>query len=107
MTYRLKCFDNGRMILKEQLASLLDQEKMSLSHLAKETDIPVQTLHNWLNGVAPRSLEQLKRVSDFFEITIDELCFGKVESGQKTPLSSYEDEINAGTFEVVLRRVRK
>ena len=108
MTYTTRTSDNGKMILKEQLTYLLDQEKISLSFLANETGIPVQTLHNWLNGVAPRGLNQLKKVSDFFGITIDELCFGtfsKSDTNQE-PFINYKDEINAGTFEVVLRRVR-
>jgi len=93
------------MQLNKILKSLLQKRGLSITSLSKDTGIPIQTLHNWLNGAEPRSFSQVKRVADYFEITLDEICYGIKPSNEL--IDSYEDEINAGVFEVVLRRIKK
>lgn len=95
------------MELKSILKALLKEEGISISQLAKRTKVPVQTLHNWLSGVEPRSLKQVRKVSDYFEVSLDYLCFGVRRENQSDDIESYTEEINAGVFEVVLRRVKK
>lgn len=69
--------------------------------------ISVKTLHNWLSDQKPKDLEQVKKVADFFQISIDSLCFGEGIKSTQEAIENYRDEINAGVFEVVLRRVKK
>lgn len=100
------------MTLKDTLNDLLDQRGMNLSGLAKETGIAVQTLHNWLSGIEPKSLSQVKIVADYFGVSIDFLCFRgsrlkSTKTDHSNEIEDYSDEINAGLFEVVLRRVNK
>jgi transcriptional regulator with XRE-family HTH domain len=96
------------MEFKEILKQLVSERGISVKFLAKETKVPVQTLHNWINGTEPRNLMYLKRLSEFFEVTMDYLCFGDVnQSKAPDKIREYEHEINAGLFEVVLRRVKK
>ncbi|WP_408099266.1 hypothetical protein ACJVC5_03495 [Peredibacter sp. HCB2-198] len=48
----------------------------------------------------PKSLKQVKIVSNYFKMTVDELCFGpndKIHS-----IDEFSDEINAGIFEEFL-----
>lgn len=92
--------------LKDNLKHLAKEHDVTMAKLARATGIAPQTLNNWLAGQEPRSLKQVKKVSDFFEITLDELCFGAAPQNKDT-IESYSDEINAGVFEVVLRRVKK
>lgn len=81
---------------------------MGLIELSKASKVPKQTLHNWLSGAEPRSVDQLKAVADVFDLTIEELCYGvKTQKPKHAHLDEYENEINAGVFEVVLRRVGK
>jgi len=98
--------DNYNMQLKDQLRSLIERDGLSISNLSKKTGVPVQTLHNWLSGVEPRSLKQVRKVASFFNVTIDLLCFG-ITTKKKPEIDDYQDEINAGVFEVVLRRVTR
>jgi hypothetical protein len=49
--------------------------------------------------------EEVKKVAEYFEVTLDYLCFG-IESREQGTFDRHEDEINAGIFEVVLKRVR-
>jgi transcriptional regulator with XRE-family HTH domain len=94
--------------LKENLKHLIVLKDINVSQLARFTDLPINTVHNWLNGQSPQNLEQLKKVADYFEITIDDLCFGsKSNTRNDSPLKDFEDEINAGVFEVILRKVKK
>lgn len=93
------------MELSKILKSLLEEQKISISKLSKETKVPVQTLHNWLSGMEPRSLRQVKLVAEHFDESIDFLCFG-VKKTSEPKLEQYTEEINAGKFEVVLRRIK-
>jgi len=93
------------MTLSNTLKELLHKNDMNISQLSRKTKIPRQTLDNWLSGQEPRSLKQVKAVAEVFEITVDELCFGIRKKERK--IEDYGSEINAGVFEVVLRRVKK
>lgn len=93
--------------LKITLKSLLQREALTAAQLSRKLKVPPQTINNWLSGQAPRNLEQIKKVCDFFKVSSDYLLFGLTEEKQAQPLDDYLEEINAGTFEVVLRRVKK
>ena len=94
------------MKLEEILKQLIVERGVTISHVAKTTGVAQQTIHNWLSGTEPRSLKQVKKVADYFDVTLDYLCFGIVQEG-KMKIDDYGDEINAGIFEVVLRRIKK
>jgi len=95
------------MVLKSILKKLIKEKGISVAHLSRATKVPLQTLHGWLNGSEPKSLRQVKMVADYLEVDLDYLCFGIKPKATKPPLEDYQDEINAGIFEVVLRRVKK
>lgn len=96
------------MILKDILRRKLKEAGVGAPTLAKKTGISRQTIANWLEGQKPQNLEQVKKVADHFGMTIDELCFGPSLRSQplNDEIEKHRDEINAGIFEVVLRRVR-
>ncbi len=93
------------MELKRVLKELLKQRDMSVAQLSRATRLPRQTIDNWLAGQEPRSLKQVKKVAEYFGVPMDFLCFG--ERPKEKSIREYEDEINAGVFEVVLRRVKR
>lgn len=100
------------MRLKDNLRDLIRLNGITVVHLSRATKIPLQTLHGWLGGVEPRSLNQVKTLAEYFSQSIDELCFDspiskKKKDSKKNKIEEFQDEINAGTFEVVLRRVKK
>lgn len=96
------------MKLSAILKDLMKRKGLGLIELSKASKVPKQTLHNWLSGAEHRSVDQLKAVADVFGLTIEELCYGsKTQKSKHAPLDEYENEINAGVFEVVLRRVGK
>lgn len=93
--------------LKSVLKRLLHERDLTSAQLARATQIPPQTINNWLSGLEPRNLNQVKAVANYFNVSMDALVYGSKDSSEKEPLKEYIDEINAGTFEVVLRRVKK
>jgi transcriptional regulator with XRE-family HTH domain len=96
------------MKLATQLKKLIQQNGISVTHLSKVTKVPGQTLHSWLSGSKPRDMDQLKRVSDHFRVSLDFLAYGiEPELRHASPLKDFDSEINAGIYEVVLRRVKK
>lgn len=95
--------ENRYMQLKEQLNFYLELKDMTATKLAKLSGVSKSTISDWLTGTSPRNIEQVKAVANVLNVTLDELCFGKDEN----KLSDFREEINAGVFEVVLRRVKK
>lgn len=91
------------MELKKTLRKLLNDNNVKVSQLAKSSGVPVQSIHNWLGGMSPRNLDHVQKVAEYFEVSLDYLITGK----QKEVLREFEDEINAGMFEVVLRRPKQ
>lgn len=94
------------MKLSNNLKILMEKNKVSLVELAKLSKVPKQTIHNWLSGAEPKSIEQIRSVALVFDLTIEELCFNE-DVSIKNSIDRFSDEINAGIFEVVLRRVKK
>ena len=93
--------------IKTVLKKLLHEHDLTAAQLARATKTPPQTINNWLSGQEPRNLTQIKSVADYFGISVDYLVYGQEDKKSKMAFEEYEDEINAGMFEVVLRRVRK
>lgn len=98
-----------KLELHKNLKTLLEKRGMTASQLSRATKVPNSTIQNWLTGLEPRNLIQLKKVAEYFDVSVDLLLYGnkKTKDRDQSTISEYADEINAGTFEVVLRRVRK
>lgn len=94
------------MQLKTILKKLIKERGITIAHLSRATKVPLQTLHGWLNGSEPKSLRQVKLVADYFEVDLDYLCFGVMPAKPKGVIEDFRDEINAGVFEVILRKVK-
>lgn len=93
------------MTLAKNLQKLLRTRGLKVSELARATRVPAQTLNNWLSNQKPRSMEQVYQVARFFEISIEELYFGRPPD-RKNPVEFYlQDEVYAGQFEVILKKV--
>lgn len=92
--------------LRNILKKLIRDKGTTVAHLSRTTKIPLQTLHGWLHGAEPKSLRQIKTVADYFDVDLDYLCFGIIPKKEKSKIEELREEINAGIFEVVLRRVK-
>lgn len=91
------------MKLKSILKSQLEKHDMSVVQLSRKASVPKNTLFNWLSGMKPKDVEQAKRCADVFGISLDYLLFGVEAQPCKSVIEEHREEINAGTFEVILR----
>ncbi len=95
-----------KTLLAPNLKRLLKDRDLTVAQLSRATKVPAQTLNNWLAGLEPRSMTQVKIISQFFDMSLDELAYGEIKVKDQNKIDQYSDEINAGIFEVVLRRVK-
>lgn len=90
------------MRIARNIKNHISAEKLSLSDFAKKVHIPASTLHGWLNGATPKNIQDIKKVADYFGISVDELCFGeKMKDVKRTNIKVLiEDQ----EFELILKR---
>ena len=98
------------MNLKQQLKLYLKIKSIKASDLARATKIPKQNISDWLAGTSPRDLTMLKKVADYFEITIDHLVFGNGTSIKNTVMPNHTTDLNLpwteGIFEIKFRPIQ-
>lgn len=63
------------MELSRNLKFLIQRSQITVAELSRRTGVPKQTIHNWLIGMKPRSSKKVRRIAEYFEITIDDLYF--------------------------------
>lgn len=93
------------MVLRLQLKNLLAARGMTASQLARACNIPKQTICDWMSGVTPRNLGNLKLIADFFSLTIDELCFGEPKKPKRPKMRGFLRVAGLGVFDVEFRSV--
>jgi transcriptional regulator with XRE-family HTH domain len=91
------------MELQKTLKKLMQQKDINVAQLSRATKIPAQTLHNWLTGQKPRDLDQVCIVAQHFSVSLDFLLRG-VEHKNSYTIDQFKNDINAGVFEVILRK---
>lgn len=101
--------DSIIMVLASNLRAILKRHDLTLSALSREVKIPVATLSGWVNGQSPRGLGQVKKLADYFGLTIDELCFAKTAKQIQNPehLNAFlhDEPFYCGRFEVFMRKI--
>jgi len=96
------------MNLKKQLRHYMDHYDYSASRLSKKSGVSKQVISLWLSGGSPRKIEQVKRMADVFETSIDHLCFGDgFESKEGRSFDELETgEWLSGVFELKIRKIK-
>lgn len=62
--------------LKRQLARFIRERSLTGAELARRSGVPKQSISDWLAGVRPRNIAQVKRIADTLGVGLTELCFG-------------------------------
>lgn len=83
------------------LNECLEREGISIQMLSRETGIPSSTLRTWLKGRSP-NIEQLQKVAEFFNVTLDFLAFGKKTKGEAL---LYRMILEEGAFEITIKKL--
>ncbi len=91
--------------LRHQLKAHLQSRRLSARQLALQAGVPYTTIANWLEGRMPRNVDQLKRVANFFGISVDVLCYGIAAQEKMMPLVIPLQEGFSGLFELRLQKI--
>ncbi len=94
------------MKLGPTLTDLLKEKRISIKELATACNISAKTLYEWKSNRTPRNLNDVKKVAEVLGVSLHYLIFGENDKTTISPLEQHDDEIKAGVYEVVLRRVK-
>lgn len=81
------------------LKNLVNQKKVDLKQVSIETGIPYSTLHAWTENRPPKNLIQLKKLSEYFNISIDKLIFNQEDSNF--------NNLFTGKFEIHIKKINE
>lgn len=88
----------GNFSLAENLRQLRREKGVSQAGLADALDISVQAVSKWETGASCPDISLLPRIADYFEVSIDELFYGR-QTGYK--IMGRCDLPDDGVFRVV------
>jgi transcriptional regulator with XRE-family HTH domain len=69
----------------ENFSNILQQRGLKASQITKDTGIPGSSLSEWKTGVRQPSYDNLLRLADYLEVSIDELL------GRQQPMKSLQE----------------
>lgn len=76
----------------EIFEQLLQKYGVSAYKVAKETGVTQSTLSDWKRGRSTPKSENMKKLADYFGVSIDYLMTGKEETSNKEPQLNPKDE---------------
>lgn len=94
------------MKLSSILESLCKKKGITLAELARRSEVPKQTLHNWTIGRRSINPDQIKRVSQVLETSVHYLLFGEHDPFE-SPTEEILKEIFSGDVRVTLHRIER
>jgi transcriptional regulator with XRE-family HTH domain len=84
------------------LTKYIKDANISLNEFSQRVSISPSTIHGWLNGVPPKNINDLKKIAEYFNVSLDELCFGDVKKSNETNVVI---SIGSDSYKVILKRV--
>lgn len=85
-------FMKGRQIMYEIFEQLLQKYGVTAYKVSKETGITQSTLSDWKRGRSTPKTENMKKIADYFGVTVEYLMTGKNVPKQKAPELTARDE---------------
>jgi len=71
-------------MFEKKLKALMKSHNLTVTELAQRTGVPRTNIQQWLTGSSPNII-QVDKVASYFDLTVDELVFGR------KPKSSVEE----------------
>ncbi len=98
--------DKEQFLFSEKLKFYLKQNNLNLKEFSEKIEVPVSTVHGWINGVPPRNIITLKRISSLLGISLEEMCFGPILKKEKVE-SDLVISIGQKKFRLILEKIDK
>ncbi len=92
-------------MLAKNLKQLLEDREITISALAKATDVPKSTISTWLAGRTP-DLIQLDKVARYLGTNIEALAFGRKQEDIFSEIMQ-KVEIHSGLYEITVKKIVK
>lgn len=94
------------MKLGQTLQALLKERRWTLAKLAREANVPTQTLHGWITGRRSVDLKQIQKVAQTFQISIHHLIFGEPDP-YDPPADEILRELFSGDVRVTIQKIER
>lgn len=99
-----------KIALDSNLKELLKSEDLSLHKLSQKAEINKSSIHNYINGVVPQGLNVLITLSEFFNISLEELIFERSSLVGSKQNSKREDDESEGNskeekYEIIIKKI--
>lgn len=92
--------------LAQVLQEAIEQSRLTLREISNRTGVSVSTLTDWQSGRLPSDPIKLRRVAHFFGLSLHEIFFGTKDPLEaRVPKEWIIDELEKGSFEIILRRI--
>ena len=97
--------DGVKLVFSQNLKIYLEAHRYSLKEFAQKIGVPISTVHGWLNGVPPKNVMIIKKISNFLEVSVEDLCF---ENHQKKDLIESDLVMSIGNekFKLMFKKIR-
>lgn len=92
------------MKLAAMIEAQCERRGWTLSRLAKESKVPVTTLHGWVSGRARPDMKQLKKVSATLQVSIHQLYFGEPDPHEQLGEEVLK-ELFSGDLRVTIHKI--
>ena len=94
------------------LKVLLEREDMSITEAADIAGVPSNRLHEWINGTSPTDYSPLKKLANFFGISLSTLLTGEPDDIESNEISIHEvfskpEQLFEGFLKVRIERVHE
>lgn len=84
--------------LGEQLQKLREEKKMSREELAREMNVSRQAVYKWENNKGYPDIENLIKLRELYDVTLDELIKGDQKFQKKIAIDEEEEEPSTPGF---------
>jgi transcriptional regulator with XRE-family HTH domain len=91
------------MKFSTNLKDYISSQGISLNEFARKIKVPVSTVHGWINGVEPKSIQDCKKIAVIMGISVDELCFGEAKENLETDIHI---SIGNKSYRILLSKVK-
>jgi transcriptional regulator with XRE-family HTH domain len=94
------------MKLGSKLTKLCKSNGLSLSRLAKDAGVPLQTIHAWTTGRKSINPDQLRKVASVLKVSIHELLFDEPDPHEAIGVEILK-ELFTGDVRVTLHKIEQ
>ncbi|MEN0059453.1 MAG: helix-turn-helix transcriptional regulator [Bdellovibrio sp.] len=98
------------MKMGKNVRRLMLEQGLSVAELSSRSGVPAKTLYHWLGGQKPHNIEQIFKICEVLEVSVESLFERQLPRPRNIPSLDFRkiaEDLHIGTYEVVLRPTSK